>query len=135
MRVLLIHHGPDTFEGLANALKREALSILPAATPEHALRRLASEHPQAVVIGAPPAGESGRAAALSLIRAIRSVTQVPILLMGDQCDDSFVIRAYEEGIDAFVSAPCSPPVLAARLKALGRPVRTPQANTSPIVRA
>jgi len=135
MRILLVHQCSDTLEVLANALKREGLSVFPAATQEHVLRRLVSEHPQAVVAGVSLAGDADRAAALSLVREIRKAAQVPLLLVGDQRDDSFVIRTYEAGIDAFVPAPCSPPVLAARLRALCRPARAPQEDASPILRA
>lgn len=135
MRILLVHQCSDTLEVLASALKREGLSVFPAVSQEHALRRLISEHPQAVVAGVTLAGDAERAAALLLVREIRRAAPVPLLLVGDQRDDSFVIRAYEAGIDAFVPAPCSPPVLAARLRAFGRPTRAPQENSPPVLRA
>jgi DNA-binding response OmpR family regulator len=137
MRVLLVQFHPGALDALAGSLRHEGLVVLPVGGPEQALRRLASDHPQVVAIDTRPEGghESYAGDALALVRALRETAQTPILLLGDQRDDSFVIQAYKEGIDAFVPAPCSPTVLAARLKALSRPRRAVPETAVPILHA
>ncbi|WP_334184623.1 response regulator transcription factor [Novosphingobium sp.] len=70
---------------------------------------------------------------IDVLQKIRRVSSAPVLMLTAKGDDADRIAGLNLGADDYVSKPCSPGELAARLKAILRRVRRPGASVVPDV--
>src|SRR5450830_1566857 len=70
---------------------------------------------------------------MAVCRQMRSVSQVPILILTAREDDYDEVLGLEQGADDFLNKPVQPRVLLARLRALLRRANVQQADNHPLV--
>ena len=118
MRVLLIGMGPETAETLSLSLRLRwpDVNLLVATDAENGLSMLEQESPDMIVL------ESGYpGASLSrVIREIRSFSNVSLVVLAEEGDETEEIMALESGADEYVRSPFRVGGLLARLVAVYR---------------
>lgn len=70
-----------------------------------------------------------RANGLEILRCIRAKSAVPVLMLTAKGEDADRIRGLELGADDYVPKPCTPRELTARIRAILRRTRSPEAET------
>jgi DNA-binding response OmpR family regulator len=71
-----------------------------------------------------------RLGGLEVLRAVRSQSQLPVLMLTARGDDIDCIMGLELGADDFIAKPCSPRKLLARINAVLRRARVTQAEAA-----
>ncbi|KMO86219.1 PhoB family transcriptional regulator [Megasphaera cerevisiae DSM 20462] len=97
-------------------LKPEGYEILEAADGKEALDIYKEHHPDLVLLDVMMPGYDG----WTVCREIRRESTVPIMMLtakGEEIDQLF---AYDLGVDEYITKPCSPKILVAKIKALLR---------------
>lgn len=97
-------------------LKPEGYEILEAADGKEALDMYKEHHPDLVLLDVMMPGYDG----WTVCREIRRESTVPIMMLtakGEEIDQLF---AYDLGVDEYITKPCSPKILVAKIKALLR---------------
>lgn len=61
--------------------------------------------------------------------AIRKVSQVPIIMLTAKSEEKDELKGYSLGIDEYITKPCSPKILVARVQAVLRRTNSDQAQT------
>lgn len=125
-RVVLIAEQDERLRAfLAAQLSADGAEVHVAQDVVQARARAATHHPDALMLGRL---EDGRAAAMSLLRAIRSgdglhgqpAPDLPVLVVLDDDGDLAVLRAFDAGADDVTTRATAYAVLRARLRALLR---------------
>lgn len=115
-RVLLAEDDPEISEPLARALRREGYDVDVRADGHQALEG-AQRNPDVVVldIGLPHLD------GLEVCRRLRRAgNRVPVLILTAKADEVDTVVGLDAGADDYVVKPFAPPILLARLAALGR---------------
>ncbi|OKY53849.1 response regulator transcription factor [Megasphaera cerevisiae] len=97
-------------------LKPEGYEILEAADGKEALDMYKEHHPDLVLLDVMMPGYDG----WTVCREIRRESTVPIMMLtakGEEIDQLF---AYDLGVDEYITKPCSPKILVAKIKAFLR---------------
>ncbi|MFU8838848.1 MAG: response regulator transcription factor [Thiohalomonadaceae bacterium] len=115
-RILLVDDDLALCELLAEYLTGEGLSVACAHDGEQGLRLAQAEDWDAIVLDVMLPGMNG----LDVLRALRQQAAPPILMLSARGEDTDTVVGLELGADDYVSKPCSPRVLVARLRALFR---------------
>ncbi len=102
--------------GLQVALGRHGNEVRVAASGEDGLAEFRSAAPQLVVLDLMLPGIDG----FEVCRRIRTVSEVPIIMLTARGDDFDVITGLEAGADDYVIKPAQPSVLDARIRAVLR---------------
>ena len=110
---------------LAEYLEREGFSVTAVHDGESAARLAAGGDFQIVVLDVMMPGIDG----VEALRRIRQSSRIPVIMLTARGDDVDRIVGLELGADDYVTKPCTPRELAARLRAILRRVQ-PQADSA-----
>jgi DNA-binding response OmpR family regulator len=119
--ILLVEDDPSVRRGLQLALNRHGHDVRTAETGEEGLRQLQASTPDLVVLDLMLPGIDG----FQVCRRIRSVSEVPVIMLTARGDDFDVVGGLEAGADDYVIKPARPTVLDARIRAVLRRSTSP----------
>ena len=122
LRVLVIDDEPAIRESLAFALSRSGFQIDEAGT----LREARERAPRADLLLLDLVLPDG--SGLDFLRALRAKSDVPTIVLTSRDDEQDRVLGLELGADDYVVKPFSPREVAARVRAVLRRVRPPDAN-------
>jgi DNA-binding response OmpR family regulator len=119
--ILLIEDDPLVRRGLQLALQRHGHDVRTAETGEDGLLQLRASMPDLVVLDLMLPGIDG----FEVCRRVRSVSEVPVIMLTARGDDFDVVGGLAAGADDYVVKPARPTVLDARIRAVLRRVTSP----------
>jgi len=125
--ILVVDDDPDLLELLRSYLGSNGFSVAVAADGAAMRAELATRAADAIVLDLMLPGEDG----LSLTRALRASSQVPILMLSARGEELDRVIGLEVGADDYLAKPFGPRELLARLRALLRRGQTAAAAPSP----
>jgi two-component system KDP operon response regulator KdpE len=111
--VLVIEDEPPIRRLLRSGLAADQYRVIEAADAAEAMRALAAEKPDLVVLDLGLPDKSG----LEVIDAIRRASPVPIVVLSVRSDERTKVAALDRGADDYVTKPFSMGELTARLRA------------------
>jgi two-component system, OmpR family, response regulator MtrA len=123
-RLLLVEDDPRIRQALGLALGDEGYEVLEAGSGEAALRRLDQETVDVVLLDLMLPGMDG----FSVCRELRARGGLPIIMVTARGDTADVIKGLEAGADDYVTKPLVAGELSARITALLRRTRPPDAR-------
>lgn len=115
-RILVVDDDPDLRELLHDYLSSNGFMVETVADGVAMRAAMQSAFPDAIVLDLMLPGEDG----LSLTRAVRTSSQVPILMLSARGEELDRVIGLEVGADDYLSKPFGPRELLARLRALLR---------------
>jgi two-component system, OmpR family, response regulator len=124
-RVLLVEDDPAILQMVADVFADSGLAVSLADSGEAMNRALQRDAIDVVVLDIMLPGEDG----LSICRRLRAESNVPILMLTALGEDADRIVGLEIGADDYVTKPFNPRELVARVRAVLRRVRSPDAKT------
>jgi len=113
-QVLLIDDDRELLELLRDYLQGDGFSVNSATDGYAGLKAVQANAPDIVVLDVMMPGING----MQVLTQIRALSPVPVLMLTAKGDDTDRIMGLELGADDYVSKPCSPRELAARLRAI-----------------
>jgi len=126
MKVLVADDDADLRELIAFTLSQSGYLVSKAADGLEAVRRFTAEAPDLVVLDINMPGLSG----FQVCEAIRSGSNVPVMMLTVRGEEEDLVRALELGADDYLTKPFSPRTLLARIRALLR--RAGMESNSPL---
>ena len=117
-RMLFVEDDPVIRQATADYLSRNGFDVVTAEDGDRGLELWRESEPVLALLDVMLPGMDG----VSLCRAIRSESQIPVILMSARSDPIDVVMGLEAGADDYVTKPFEPAVLAARLRAALRRV-------------
>jgi DNA-binding response OmpR family regulator len=123
---LLVEDDDRIREALTLALHDEDFAVLAAPSGEHAFMLLRDADVDVVLLDLMLPGVSG----LSVCRTLRALGDLPIIIVTARSDTTDVIEGLEAGADDYMSKPLVASELAARVRALLRRRRPPNADAA-----
>ena len=117
-RMLFVEDDPVIRRATADYLGRNGFDVVTAEDGDAGLLAWRSSDPVLALLDIMLPGMDG----VSLCRAIRAESQIPVILMSARSDPIDVVMGLEAGADDYVTKPFEPAVLAARLRAALRRV-------------
>ena len=111
-KILFISNGQTTVPWVLHVIQQH-LQVVLESHPTHAFQRWADEAPDIIVVDIEPV----EPLALNVVRELREQAVIPILFLGFNQSDTFVLAAYEAGVDEYILKPIQPAVLHAKIKA------------------
>jgi two-component system KDP operon response regulator KdpE len=111
--ILVVDDEPQLRRALESVFTQRGYQVILAASGEDALVRVAEKPPELVVLDLMLPGMSG----LETCRAMRRMTQAPILILSVKGAEEDKIRALDEGADDYLTKPFSTGELLARVRA------------------
>jgi two-component system KDP operon response regulator KdpE len=128
-RVLVCDDEPHIVRALKIVLREAGFEALPAETAAEALHVATLGRPEAAIVDLVlPDGDG-----VEVCRAIRTWSEMPIIVLSAVGDEDHKVRALEAGADDYVTKPFSPRELVARLRAALR--RAAPAPGEPVITA
>jgi two-component system KDP operon response regulator KdpE len=128
-RILVVDDDPQIRRVLRTALVAQDYEAIDARNGEEAIERLREEKPDLIILDVNMPRMNG----LEACRAIRSTSDIPIIMLTVRDAESDKIQALDAGADDYVTKPFSSPELLARIRAALR--RAPQlSNDMQVVR-
>ena len=122
VRILAVDDDPQALRYVRDALSKAGYAPVVTGEPQEALRLMAAEMPQLVLLDLMLPGADG----IELMRGIRSVADVPVIFLSGYGQDEVIARAFDAGADDYVVKPFSPTELAARIRAALRRRAAPE---------
>lgn len=116
VKVLVADDDPAFCELVGTVLTREGFSVFSAHDVDSALRLWRQKEPSLVLIDI----TLGRNNGFPVLRAIRAVSNVPVIMMTGSTNENEVVGALELGADEYVQKPIQPRMFVARIRALLR---------------
>jgi two-component system, OmpR family, KDP operon response regulator KdpE len=115
-RILIVDDETPIRRFLRVALEADGHAVIEAATAREGIDKTALENPAAVILdlGLPDAD------GLTVLRAIREWSQVPVLVLSVRADEAGKVAALDAGAQDYVVKPFGMPELLARLRSLLR---------------
>jgi two-component system OmpR family response regulator/two-component system response regulator CpxR len=120
-RVLLIDDDVELTNLLEEYLVEEGFSVTASEDGRSAMTAVAEQSVDIIVLDIMMPHKSG----IEILQSIRRKSQIPILMLTARGDDVDRIAGLNLGADDYVSKPCSPGELAARLRAIMRRANQP----------
>lgn len=117
-RMLFVEDDPVIRQATADYLARNGFDVVTAEDGDAGLEAWRENEPVLALLDVMLPGMDG----VSLCRAIRAESQIPVILMSARSDPIDVVMGLEAGADDYVTKPFEPAVLAARLRAALRRV-------------
>lgn len=111
-RILVVDDDPGISEMVAILLESEGYVATVCANGANVLPIFRAEHPDLVLLDVMLPGLDG----VSVCRALRDESDVPIIMMSAKTDSTDVIKGLEAGADDYVTKPFDNSVLMARIK-------------------
>jgi len=127
-QVLLADDDTELAGMLTEYLEREGFSVTAVHDGESAARLALEGHFDIVVLDVMMPRVDG----VEALRRIRQAVHVPVLMLTARGDDVDRIVGLELGADDYVTKPCTPRELAARLRAILRRVQAPAESAGPL---
>ena len=127
-RVLLIDDDADLTDLLGDYLKTEGFGVVCAHNGEVGAALALAGQADIVVLDIMLPGQSG----IDTLRQIRAASTLPVLMLTGRGDDADRILGLELGADDYVTKPCSPRELTARLRAILKRTLPSEAPIGPI---
>ena len=112
-RLLFVEDDPVIRTATADYLARNGFDVVTAEDGDAGLELWRTSDPVLALLDVMLPGMDG----VSLCRAIRAESQIPVILMSARSDPIDVVLGLEAGADDYVTKPFEPAVLAARLRA------------------
>ncbi len=116
--MLFVEDDPVIRQATADYLTRNGFDVVTAEDGDAGLEAWRTSDPVLALLDVMLPGMDG----VSLCRAIRAESQIPVILMSARSDPIDVVMGLEAGADDYVTKPFEPAVLAARLRAALRRV-------------
>ena len=113
VRVLAVDDDPQALRYVSDALNRAGYAPLVTGDPGEALRLVADEKPDLVLLDMMLPGADG----IELMKDILETADVPVIFLSAYGQDQLVARALDMGAVDYVAKPFSPTELAARIRA------------------
>lgn len=111
-RILVVDDDPGISEMVAILLESEGYTAMVCTNGANVLPIFHAEHPDLVLLDVMLPGMDG----VSVCRALREESDVPIIMMSAKTDSTDVIKGLEAGADDYVTKPFDNSVLLARIK-------------------
>src|SRR5262250_3073940 len=111
--VLVVDDDPQIRRVLRTALIEHGYEAIDARNGEEAVERLREEKPGLIILDMNMPGMNG----LETCRAIRSTSNIPIIMLTVRDSEADTIAALDAGADDYVTKPFSSPQLLARIRA------------------
>jgi two-component system, OmpR family, response regulator MtrA len=111
-KILFISNGQATVPWVLYVIQQH-LQVVLESHPSRAFQRWADEAPDLIVIDIEPM----EPLALRVVRDLREQAVIPILLLGSNATNNFMLEAYEAGADDYLLKPIEPSLLHAKIKA------------------
>jgi len=124
-QVLLVDDDVELVDLLKSYLEVEGFDVETVRDARAAVSRAVSGEVGIVVLDVMMPRVDG----LEILRSIRAKSTVPILMLTARGEDADRIRGLELGADDYVPKPCTPRVLAARIRAILRRTLSPASGT------
>jgi DNA-binding response OmpR family regulator len=115
MQVMLVANDQDEKETFAYILRREGLAIASSSDLQRVLKNW-TDHPADILVTA----LSKNAELIEDVEAVRTITQIPLLMIIDPISEMTFCELLRRGADVILSRPVSPKVLTAHMGALIR---------------
>ncbi len=122
-RVLVVDDEPEITQALATSLHARGYEVRSADDGESAMEVFQRWHPELVITDLSMAKMGG----IALCEAIRSCSDVPIIVLSVRNQETTKVRALECGADDYVTKPFGTDELVARMRAVSR--RMPSSAT------
>lgn len=116
MNILLVDDDTTLCELLGEYLAGEGFNIAMAHDGDSALTQVVEQPHDAIVLDIMMPGKNG----LDVLRQLRTLSQIPVIMLTGRGDDFDRILGLELGADDYMTKPCNPRELAARLRAVLR---------------
>ncbi|MBQ0825466.1 response regulator [Streptomyces tagetis] len=124
-RVLVVDDEPKIRMTVRGYLEADGLQIIEAADGPSALRTLAANQPDLVILDVMLPGLDG----FEVLRRIRRTSQIPVIMLTARAEEVDRLIGFTGGSDDYVTKPFSPRELALRVRAILR--RTDQGDDAP----
>ena len=111
-KILFITSGQITLSGALQFIL-PSLQVVVESHPGHAFQRWIDEAPDIMIVDVEPM----EPLALKVISQLREQAVIPILLLGSNPINRFILKAYEAGVDEYILKPIEPSLLHAKVKA------------------
>ena len=111
-KILFITDGPLTSPWVLHFLGQD-LQVVHESHPNQAFQRWIDEAPDMILVDVEPV----ETLALSVVQQLREQAVIPILLLGFNQTNKFMLEAYEAGVDDYILKPVEPSLLHAKIKA------------------
>lgn len=129
--ILLVDDERALVKGLSATLRHAGYRVTAAFDGDEALRKLAADKPDLVLLDLMLPGVDG----LTLCRRIRQVGDIPVIMLTARAEDADKVVGLEVGADDYVTKPFNARELVARVRAvLRRAGKTPSDAETPIFR-
>ncbi|MGH9119578.1 MAG: response regulator [Acidimicrobiales bacterium] len=123
-RILAVEDDERIRIGLRMALEDEGWAVEEAASGEDALHLFRRDPADVVLIDIMLSGMDG----FEVCRSLRRASDVPIIMVTARADTHDVVAGLEAGADDYLTKPFAPKELSARIRALLRRARAPEAG-------
>jgi two-component system response regulator VicR len=124
LTVLVVDDEPNIVEVVSAYLKRELFNVVTASDGEQALKRVAEDNPDLIVLDVMLPRIDG----LEVLRRVRATSNVPIIMLTARGEETDTLVGLGIGADDYLTKPFSPRELVARIKAV---LRRSQGLTAP----
>jgi len=111
-KVLFTSNGQEAVPWVSHFLQQD-LQVARESDPAHAFQRWIDEAPDLILIDIEPL----ETLALNVVNQLREQAVIPILLLGFNQTEKFMMEAYRAGVDEYILKPVPPELLHAKLKA------------------
>jgi len=114
---MIVDDDPDILQLVAKGLKKAGYQVTTAENAEVALDKVSSAVPDLVITDAMMPGKDGYELSLDLRHNLETAS-IPIIMLTALHQEQDALKAFQDGVDDFVTKPFSMPVLHARVAAL-----------------
>lgn len=129
-KILMVEDDAALANAVLVTLRARGYDVKVATTASAAIKLASEWHPQALLLDLGLPDVSG----LDVLRALRSWSDVPVLVVSARHDEAGKINALDEGADDYVTKPFSVGELLARLRAALRRAPNEEAPETPVVK-
>ncbi|OZD60449.1 DNA-binding response regulator [Rhodococcus sp. 05-340-1] len=129
IKVLVVDDEPQIVRALRINLAARGYNVVTAATGTGALRAIASEHPDVVILdlGLPDIG------GLDVLAGVRGWSEIPVIVLSARTDSGDKIDALDAGADDYITKPFGMDEFLARLRVAVRRRAITTSPTDPLV--
>ena len=122
VRVLAVDDDPQALRHVRDALAGAGYALVATGDPAEALRLMAEEKPQLVLLDLVLPGIDG----VELMQGLRGIAGVPVIFLSAYGQEDLIVRALDMGAADYVVKPFAPTELAARIRAALRRGTAPE---------